>query len=112
MASLVKVMMSLAITFTYPLQFYVAVDICVQYLKGAVKSHISEIKLEYVTRLVLVLITFGLAAAIPKLDLFISLVGSVSSSTLALMAPAIIDTVTAGPACSGYDDTLGLRSDD
>ena len=92
--------MSLAITFTYPLQFYVAVDITVQYLQSSVKSHISTIKLEYMVRLVLVMITFGLAAAIPKLDLFISLVGSVSSSTLALMAPAIIDTVTAGPDCS------------
>jgi len=100
LASLVKVMMSLAITFTYPLQFYVAVDICVQYLQSSVESHISTIKLEYMVRLVLVMITFGLAAAIPKLDLFISLVGSVSSSTLALMAPAIIDTVTAGPDCS------------
>ena len=90
-------MMSLAITFTYPLQFYVAVDITVQYLQSSVESHISAIKLEYIVRLVLVMITFGLAAAIPKLDLFISLVGSVSSSTLALMAPAIIDTVTAGP---------------
>ena len=100
LASLVKVMMSLAITFTYPLQFYVAVDIIVHYLQVPMASHLSPLKLEYVTRLVLVLITFGLAAAIPKLDLFISLVGSVSSSTLALMAPAIIDTVTAGAECS------------
>ena len=103
LASLVKVMMSLAITFTYPLQLYVAVDITVQYLQSSAESPISTIKLEYMVRLVLVMITFGLAAAIPKLDLFISLVGSVSSSTLALMAPAIIDTVTAGPYCSRYE---------
>ena len=55
---------------------------------------------DLVLRLALVLLTFTLAAAIPKLDLFISLVGSVSSSTLALMAPSIIDTVTAGQDCS------------
>ena len=48
---------------------------------------------EFLSFIVLV----ALAAAVPKLDLFISLVGSVSSSTLALMAPTIIDTVTFWP---------------
>ena len=49
---------------------------------------------EYILRYSLVLFTFALAAAIPKLDLFISLVGAVSSSSLALMAPPILDSVT------------------
>ena len=96
-------MMSLAITFSYPLQFYVAVDIINSYIHDRLDSK-HHLKADYLLRLVLVLVTFTLAAAIPRLDLFISLVGSVSSSTLALMAPAIIDTVTAGQECSRYNN--------
>merc|ERR1719153_285557 len=58
------------------------------------------LRAEFALRFGLVMVTFSLAAAVPKLDLFISLVGSVSSSTLALMAPPIIDSVTQGNNCS------------
>ena len=34
-----------------------------------------------------------MAAAIPKIDLFISLIGAVASSTLALIAPSIMHTM-------------------
>jgi hypothetical protein len=35
----------------------------------------------------------GLAATVPWLDLFVSLLGAVKMSTLSIMAPALIDTV-------------------
>merc|ERR1719350_2534386 len=91
--------MALATFATYAVQFHVPVEIINSYLQPRISPD-KHLKAEYLLRLGLVLFTFSLAAAIPKLDLFISLVGSVSSSTLALMAPAFIDTVTAGPDCS------------
>jgi len=99
LATLVKVMMSLAVFFTYALQFYVPVDLLNPFIQRRVNPQ-YHIRAEYALRFGLVMLTFALAAAIPKLDLFISLVGAVSSSTLALMAPAIIDTVTQGERCS------------
>jgi len=99
LATLVKIVMSLAIFFTYALQFYVPVDLLNPLIQSRI-SPLNSLKAEYALRFSLVLLTFGLAAAIPKLDLFISLVGAVSSSTLAIMAPAVIDTVTLGRECS------------
>eukprot|EP00092_Neocalanus_flemingeri_P025306 GFUD01027438.1.p1 GENE.GFUD01027438.1~~GFUD01027438.1.p1 ORF type:complete len:485 (+),score=100.26 GFUD01027438.1:130-1584(+) len=98
MAMLVKLMMSLAVFFTYALQVYVPVDIINPFIQKRVSPQ-NYLKAEYALRFSLVLLTFALAAAIPKLDLFISLVGAVASSTLALMAPAVIDTVTQGERC-------------
>lgn len=99
LATLVKIMMSLAVFFTYALQFYVPVEIVLPWVHRRVSAE-HHLKAEYALRYLMVMVTFSLAAAIPKLDLFISLVGSVSSSTLALMAPAVIDTVTQGDRCS------------
>merc|ERR1712150_243980 len=86
-------MMSLAILFSYTLQIYVPLEMILPALESRVpaKWHLLT---EFALRYGLVLFTFAMAAAIPKLDLFISLVGSVSSSTLALMAPSILHTVT------------------
>ena len=99
LATLVKVMMALATYASYVVMFDIPLDIINSYIQERISPD-KHLKAEYLLRLGLVLFTFSLAAGVPRLDLFISLVGSASSSTLALMAPPIIDTVTAGEKCS------------
>ena len=96
---MVKVMMALATFGTYVIIFNVPVNIINSYIQERISPD-KHLRVEYLLRLGLVLFTFILAASIPRLDLFISLVGSAASSTLALLAPPIIDTVTAGEQCS------------
>lgn len=84
---------AIVVFMSYSLQFYVPISL----ILPSIKCHISKKwhqEAELVLRFVLVLLTFALAAAIPHLDMFISLVGSISSSTLALMAPPIIHSLT------------------
>ncbi|OBS78983.1 hypothetical protein A6R68_18628 [Neotoma lepida] len=79
----VKLLYSIGIFFTYPLQFYVAAEI----ILPAVVSRVPE---HYQT-----MVDFGvLAILIPRLDLVISLVGSVSSSALALIIPPLLEVTT------------------
>lgn len=49
--------------------------------------------LETMFRFVLVLVTFGLSVSIPRIDLFISLVGAVACSMMAIILPPIMDLV-------------------
>ena len=54
------------------------------------------------------LISVGLAAVVPKIDLFINLVGAVSSSTLALIAPPIVHTIIFWDQFSGTSGKLKI----
>ncbi|XP_022244683.1 proton-coupled amino acid transporter 1-like isoform X2 [Limulus polyphemus] len=94
----VRIMFSIAIFLSYALQFYVPMQFIWPYIqkKGKLSERLSskqEQMLEYVLRIGLVTITFGLAAAIPKLDLFISLVGALASSSLALVIPPMLEII-------------------
>jgi len=85
---------SLAIFFSYALQFYVVMEILgPNLLKRYVPDRWYNFA-DYSLRFVLNVFTFALAATVPWLDLFVSLLGAVKMSTLSIMAPALIDTAS------------------
>ncbi|CAH1647912.1 unnamed protein product [Spodoptera littoralis] len=92
LSNVVQALIALSILFTYPLQFYVPIAITWPTIqkKYATTNPIAK-ELGY--RALLVLLTFVLAESIPELGLFISLVGAVSSTALALMFPPLIELV-------------------
>ncbi|KAJ8959317.1 hypothetical protein NQ318_022003 [Aromia moschata] len=92
LAQSVKLMIAVAVFFTYALQFYVPMEI----IWKAVKNNFGPKKTlaEYGIRVSLVVLTLVLAILIPNLGAFISLVGAVCLSMLGLIFPAIIDLVT------------------
>ncbi|CAG4962234.1 unnamed protein product [Parnassius apollo] len=87
----VKLMIAVAIFFTYSLQFYVPMDIIwrnVRHWFGA-KKNLAE----YSIRIAIIITTLCIAVAIPNLGPFISLVGAVCLSFLGLIFPSIIEIV-------------------
>lgn len=87
-------MMAVAIFLSYPLQFYVPFNIVWPFIQKHFQSEKSCDVAEYVTRTILVFITFVFAIAIPNLGAVISLVGAFSSSALALIFPPFIEIIT------------------
>ncbi|PSN37126.1 hypothetical protein C0J52_12592 [Blattella germanica] len=91
LAQAVQLILSVGILFSYALQMYVPIDILWPKVLSRWGPFRWSVFVEIVFRSILVLITFVLAEAIPHLHLFISLVGAVSSSALALFFPCIMD---------------------
>ncbi|CAG0914220.1 unnamed protein product [Notodromas monacha] len=93
----VQIAMTVAIFLSYALQMYVPIEILWPQVKNALPLSYSstryEILADYAFRIGLVLLTFALAALVPNVGLFISLVGAVSSSFLALVFPPMLDCV-------------------
>ncbi|KAK7079824.1 hypothetical protein SK128_017929 [Halocaridina rubra] len=106
LAQAVKIMIATAVYLTYPLQMYVVYEIFTPSVRDLFEGSAKKAIAEYVMRTALVIITFLLAAAIPNIGLFISLVGAVSSSALALIFPPILEIVTFWPDKGKYNSRL------
>ena len=90
-ALIAQILIGLAILFTFGLQFYVPMDILWRKIghKFAKSNHnIAQIGL----RTGIMIIMAGVAIAVPNLDPFISLVGSVFFSSLGIFVPAVIES--------------------
>ncbi|XP_076347871.1 proton-coupled amino acid transporter 1-like [Tachypleus tridentatus] len=95
---LVRVMFAIAVFLSYAIQFYVPLQFIWPFIRKKRKldewmSQKTQRMWEYILRAFLVMITYCLAVAIPKLDLFISLVGAVASSCLALVFPCVLEVI-------------------
>ncbi|KAG4071463.1 hypothetical protein HA402_011617 [Bradysia odoriphaga] len=101
LAKCVRVMFALATFISYGLQGYVPVSIVWgTYLSKLCENSDYKIYYEFAVRLLLVLITSAVAAAIPFIGLFINLIGAFSISMLGIICPALMEI------CVLYKDKL------
>ncbi|GLV45553.1 uncharacterized protein CBL_02573 [Carabus blaptoides fortunei] len=95
LGQVVRITLAVAIYITHGLQGYVAFDITWNgYLKKRTDKNSHPLLWEYVLRTCLVIFTFLLAVAIPRIGMLISLVGAFCLSALGLAFPAIIEIST------------------
>ncbi|KAI6235732.1 Aa-trans domain-containing protein [Aphelenchoides besseyi] len=99
---ILKIMFVLCILVSYPIQFFVPLERVEKFItrKCPTEKHTQYI---YAARYSIVLLTLAIAELIPHLALFISLIGAIACSTLALLLPPIIDLLCAKMASDRHE---------
>ncbi|XP_072941697.1 proton-coupled amino acid transporter-like protein acs [Epargyreus clarus] len=87
-----KGFIAVSIIFTYPLHFYVVIDILMKYMEPLVQKKYQNI-LQIVVRIAVVCFCGGIGVALPFLEQIINIVGALFYSILGLIIPGIVDTV-------------------
>uniref|UniRef100_A0A182JIZ1 Amino acid transporter transmembrane domain-containing protein n=1 Tax=Anopheles atroparvus TaxID=41427 RepID=A0A182JIZ1_ANOAO len=96
LAGLVKVLIATGVLLGFALQFFVAIMIMWPMVESRVEiARRHPFRCEMAFRVAMVLVTFLIAECVPKLSLFISLIGAFCSSALALMFPPVIELIVA-----------------
>ncbi|XP_063379768.1 proton-coupled amino acid transporter-like protein CG1139 isoform X2 [Cydia fagiglandana] len=87
-----KVCIALSIFFTYPLQFYVVIDIYTKYTDPRINQKYKVVT-QVAARVFGVCCCVGIGIALPLLEQIINIVGAAFYSILGLIIPATIETV-------------------
>lgn len=89
----VQLLIALAVLFTYGLQLFVPLEIMWNAIKTKF-SHKYEALGETTLRVLIVLVTVGVAVGVQQLEAFISLVGAVFFSILGVSIPVMVETIS------------------
>ncbi|XP_050681622.1 proton-coupled amino acid transporter-like protein CG1139 [Leptidea sinapis] len=92
LAQAAKLLVACVMILSYALIFYVPVDVAWRRISDRIPSSSHRWALALL-RFIGCLLTVGLASAIPKLELFMELVGAICLSVMGLTLPAVIETV-------------------
>ncbi|XP_063374731.1 proton-coupled amino acid transporter-like protein pathetic [Cydia amplana] len=96
-----KSFIALSIFFTYPLHFFVVVDILTKYVNPHIKKQYTDIT-QICMRIFIVWFCGAIGIALPMLEQIINVVGSLFYSILGLIIPGIVDTIFRWPDLGKY----------
>ncbi|XP_063380142.1 proton-coupled amino acid transporter-like protein CG1139 [Cydia fagiglandana] len=91
LAMVAKILVAVAVFFTYCLQMYAPLDILWTRIQSCISVNYHNLG-QVVLRTLCVALTVTLAIAVPDLELLIGLVGAIFFSTLGLLIPVVVQT--------------------